>query len=113
VLKESERDCWFQYHGAMVHTANPTALLQEFFGEPIVGRGLWPPRSPDLTPHRLLWGFLRERVNSNNPQSLEELKHNIEQALAKIDPETRNTNRTKKRVDACLRESGGHFHPLL
>jgi hypothetical protein len=35
-----------------------------------------------------LWGFLKERVYLNNPQSLEELKHNPEQTVANTDPET-------------------------
>jgi hypothetical protein len=65
------------------HTANTTALLQGFFSERIVGRGLWPPRSPDLTARDcFLRGFIKERVYSNNPQSLEELKHNTEQTVA-------------------------------
>jgi hypothetical protein len=46
---------------------------------------------------------------------LEELKHNIEQTLANIDPETlRKVARTTlKKGDARLRESGGHFQHLL
>jgi hypothetical protein len=51
-----ERDCCFQRDGATAHTANTTALLQEFFGESTVGRGLWPQRPPDLT---LLTSFWR------------------------------------------------------
>jgi hypothetical protein len=43
-----------------------TALLQNFFGECIVGRGLWPLQSPDLTPDFFLYGFLKGRVYSNN-----------------------------------------------
>jgi hypothetical protein len=35
-----------------------------------------------------LWGFLEERVYSNNPRSLEESKHDIEQIVARIDPKT-------------------------
>jgi hypothetical protein len=66
-----------------------TGLLQEFFGERIVGRDLWPPPSLDLAPSDFfLWGFLKERVHSNNPQSLDELKHNAEETAANTDPET-------------------------
>jgi hypothetical protein len=59
-------------YGATINTANATtALLQELFGERIVGRGTWPPRFPDLTPPDfVLWGFLKERVYSNYPRSL-------------------------------------------
>jgi hypothetical protein len=110
-----ERDCWFKHDGATADTANATALLQEFFDKRIVGRGLWPPRSPDLTPPDFfLLGFLKERVYSNNPGSLEELKHNIEQTVANIDSETlRIFMKHTKWVDAYLREGGGHFHNLL
>jgi hypothetical protein len=50
LLEENERDCWLQQDGATPHTANTTTFLQEFFGERIIEGGLWPPRSPDLTP---------------------------------------------------------------
>jgi hypothetical protein len=56
--------------------------------------------------HLFLWGFLKKRVYSNNPRSLEELKHNIEQTVASIDLETlfKVARNTLKMVDACLRE---------
>jgi hypothetical protein len=56
-----DRGCWFQHDGATAHTANTTAvLLQEFFGELIIGSCLWPPRSPDLTPPNFFpGGFLK------------------------------------------------------
>jgi hypothetical protein len=39
-VEENERDCWFQHDGATANIANATTvLLQEFFGERIVGRG--------------------------------------------------------------------------
>jgi hypothetical protein len=50
LLEENERDCWLQQDGATPHTANTTTtFLQEFFGERVIGGGLWPPRSPDLS----------------------------------------------------------------
>ncbi|GBN51466.1 hypothetical protein AVEN_22089-1 [Araneus ventricosus] len=46
-----ERYCWFQQDGATCHISNNTIhLLNEFFDQRIVSRGLWPPRSPDLSP---------------------------------------------------------------
>jgi hypothetical protein len=117
LLEENERHCWFQHNGATAHTANTTtALPQDFCGERNVERGLWPRRSPDLIlPSYFLWGFLKERVYSNNPRSLEELKHNIEQTVASTEPETfrKVTRNALKRVDAFLREGGGHFQHLL
>ena len=44
------------------HTAKgTTALLQDFIGDCIVGRGIWPPRSPQLRPPEFLpWTFLKK-----------------------------------------------------
>jgi hypothetical protein len=73
-------------------------------------RGLWPPRSPDF----FLWGFLNERVYSNNPRSSEELKHNTEQLLPTLTQKIFTKSReTLKSVDAYLREGGEHFQHLL
>lgn len=86
--------------------------MQELFGECIVGSDIWPPRSPDVTAsHFFLYGFVRGRVYSNNPRSLKELKHNIEQTVASNDPETlrKVTRNTSERMDASLREDGDHF----
>jgi hypothetical protein len=65
--------------------------------------------------HLFRWEFLKERVCSNNPLSLEELKHNTEQTITNIDPETlrKVARNTLKRVDACLQEGGGHFQHLV
>jgi hypothetical protein len=53
------------------------------------GRGLWPPRSPDLTPpHFFLWWCLKERVHSNKPGRFKEIKQNTEQIFINSDPET-------------------------
>jgi hypothetical protein len=116
LLEENERGYWFQQDGATAHAANTTALQQEFSGEHTVGRGLWPPQSPDLTPPDFfMWGFLKDRIYSNNPWSLEKLKHNIEQTVANIGQETLRivARNTLKRVDACLWERGGYFQHLL
>jgi hypothetical protein len=80
--------------------------LQEFFSECIVGCGLWPLRSPDLTPPDLfLWGFLKERISLDNPRSLEELKNSIEQTVANSDSETlwKITENTKEGGCSSLR----------
>jgi hypothetical protein len=58
-------------------------LFAGHFCDLIVARGLYPPRSPDLNPpYFFLWGFLKEIIDSNNPRSLEDLKHNTEQAVS-------------------------------
>ena len=50
LLQVDERKCWFQQDSATAHTAASTmVILHEFFGENVISKGLWPPRSPDLT----------------------------------------------------------------
>ena len=49
---------YFQQDGATSHTSHASmAEIQSFFGDRVISKGLWPPRSPDLTPpDYLLWG---------------------------------------------------------
>jgi hypothetical protein len=50
-------------------------LLNEFFGERVISRNLWPPRSPDLTPPDFyLWGAAKSAVHRDRPRTLNELK---------------------------------------
>ena len=38
----------------------------------------WPPRSCDLTPlDFFLWGYVKDKVYADNPQSIQELKEKI------------------------------------
>jgi hypothetical protein len=78
LLEVDEQDCWFQQDGAMVHTANSTMqMLSELFGGRIISQNLWPPRSLNLSPQDFyLWGFLKENMYKNNPQTSEKLKQN-------------------------------------
>ena len=59
LLKVDEGNCWFQQESATAHTAASTTsmvILHEFFSENLISKGLWPPRSPDLTsPGFFLW----------------------------------------------------------
>jgi hypothetical protein len=74
-----------------------------------------PPRSPDLTsPDFFLFECIKERFYSNNPRSVEDLKHNTEQAIAGIGKKNRKvTTNTLKMASPCLEECGRHFHRLL
>jgi transposase len=99
------------------HTAGSTmALLHNLFGERVISKDLWPPRSPDLTsPDYFLWGYLKERVYENNPLDLDSLKANILQAIHNITPYTlqRVSANMRKRVNLCLQEAGEHFQHML
>lgn len=60
---KNERVGWLQQDGKTAHTAETAAFLQGFLSSRIVGRGLWPPRSSDLTPPDFfLWWFIKQRI---------------------------------------------------
>ncbi len=75
LLEPDKRDCIFQQDGATALTAQETiAFLKDFFGDRLISRPLWPPRSPDLSPPDfVLWGCLKERVFATCPVNLNEL----------------------------------------
>jgi hypothetical protein len=51
----------------------------------IIGKGLWPLRSPDLNPRDFyLWGRLKSVVYANNEHDLDVLKQNIHEAIYNI-----------------------------
>jgi hypothetical protein len=68
------------------------------------------------SPELFLWGgFPKAGAYSNNPRSLDELRHNNEHTVVNIDLETprRVARKAVKCVDACLLESGRNFQYLL
>ena len=69
LLQVDERNCWLQQDNATAHTAPSTmVILHEFFGEDVISKGLWPPRSPDLiSPDFFLWSYLKDTVYRSNP----------------------------------------------
>ena len=82
---------WFQQDGATCHTACDTlTLLHEKFEGSVISRGgdvHWPPRSCDLTPlDFFLWGFVKSRVYSDQPQTVAVLKANIRRVIGEIEP---------------------------
>jgi hypothetical protein len=62
--------------GATAHTATyPINVLNEVFEDRLISRGLWLATSPDLNPCDFyLWENLKDKVYSNNPHTLDELK---------------------------------------
>ena len=123
-LTEDEIEyAWFQQDGASAHTANVSLnFLEQFFADRIISRRIpehqWPPRSPDLTPLDFhLWGFLKEKIFINKPQSLDDVKQVIETEIQKITPAALEAvfDNMVKRINLCrdIAVSGGHFQQLL
>lgn len=111
---------WFQQDGAPPHFGvDVRRYLNEVFTERWIGRRgtiEWPPRSPDLTPlDYFLWGYLKERVYRNNPQTLDELRHNIIDEIHAIPREViqRATQSFYNRIGYCQEVHGGHFEHFL
>ena len=77
---------WFQQDGATCHTAHETTelLREKFPGYVTSGNGNqnWPQRSCDLTPcNFFLWGCVKSRVYVNKPQTIPELKAEIQRVI--------------------------------
>ena len=80
---------WFQQDGATAHTANEsmTIVLNVFPGHLIsrFGDMPWPLRSPDLsTCDFFLWEYMKSRVYTHKPRTLNDLKEAIRQKIRPI-----------------------------
>jgi hypothetical protein len=103
--------------GATAHTATYSInVLNEVFENRLINRGLWPARYPDLNPCDFyLWGNLKDKVYSNNPHTLVELKQSIRETIPSVEVSELElvSNNIFKRLEACLRAEGRHFELLL
>jgi hypothetical protein len=108
---------YFQQDGATAHTANATIrYLEEFYGDRLISRGLWPPRSPDLTPLDFyLFGRMKTNIFKNRIHTLEDLQAAIVRELGSIEQNElqRVFNSMKRRINLCLTNGGGHIEHLL
>ena len=108
---------YFQQDGATSHTSHASmAEIQSFFGDRVISKGLWPPRSPDLTPpDYFLWGYLKGRVYQNKPRNIDALKANITKEIQAVtaDVLARTFQNMARRVQSCLDAYGGHFQHML
>jgi hypothetical protein len=91
--------------GATAHTATYSInVLNDVFEDRLISRGLWPARSSDLNPCDFYpWGNLKDKVNSNNPHTLDELKQSIRETITSIEVSELKlvSNNLFKRIEAC------------
>jgi len=82
----------------------------------VISKGLWPPRSPDLTPpDYFLWGYLKGRVYQNKPRTIDALKANITEDIQAVtaDVLARTFQNMARRIQSCLDANVGHFQHML
>nr|XP_022910373.1 histone-lysine N-methyltransferase SETMAR-like [Onthophagus taurus] len=108
---------FFQHDNATAHTARTTErFLQEFYDDRVIGRGCWPPRSPDLTPlDFFLFGHLKNSIYKNRLHTLEELEDAIRQNVQQITGKqlVHVFDNMKRRITLCLENNGQHFEFFL
>ena len=85
-------DVYYQQDGATCYTSGETiGLLREKFPGRVSFRNgdyNWPPRSCDLTPlDFFLWGYAKDKVYADPPQSIQELKEKIRAVIDEIEPQ--------------------------
>ena len=111
---------WFQQDGATPHTSDKSlAWLQQRFGGRLISRRCdpeWSAYSPDLNPlDFFLWGYLKDRVYQNRPETIEDLKQAIASEAHAIprDMCKRVIDNFARRVQICLQRQGSHLEHLL
>lgn len=117
---------FFMQDGARPHTARIVLeYLSEVFNERVISnrypenfqRGFsWPAYSPDLNPcDFFLWGYLKDRVYSGNPQTLIELEAAITEQINLIPNEMlqKTISSFPRRLQMVVEKNGGHIEPFL
>lgn len=108
-------ESWFQQDGAPCHTARTTMdILRQKFPERLISRnGIinWPPRSCDLNPlDFFLWGYIKDKVYENKPNSISHLKEAICHIIGTITSDLchRVIENFERRIHYCAEHEGGH-----
>jgi hypothetical protein len=116
LLQVDERNFVLQQHDATCYALYDTKTLWQFFGYRLIAKGLWPPRSADLTSTDfLLWSCLKGPVYWTNAHTEEKLQTDIGARNADIIFTTLHTlcKNIVKRLRAFIRENGSQFRHLL
>jgi len=73
---------------------------------------MWPPRSPDLNPcDFFLWGYLKDKIYVQMPQTIDELKRLINEEIKSINSIALNKvfENMTKRCKSILEKDGQHI----
>ena len=117
VVREDYEKYYFQQDGASPHTANKVQkYLKSKFKDKFIDKNRWPPRSPDLNPCDFyLWGYLKARVYNPLPNTIDDLKFNIEREIKKINKDVLKNVFLNfvKRCDLVIEAKGSHIDNLI
>ena len=110
---------YFQQDVATSHSSHASmAEIRSLFGDRVISKGLWPPRSPDLTSpdylNLIIW-YLKGRVYQNKPRNIDALKANNTEEIQAVTTDllARTFQNMARRVQYCLDANGGHFQHML
>jgi hypothetical protein len=90
--------------------------FESYFGDRLISKNLWPPRSPHLTSSDFfLWGLLEGRVYSSEPRTIVALKEAIRREVSAISDVTLPDVfvNFQTRIQKCSGAGGGHFQHVL
>lgn len=112
---------WLQQDGATPHTAKKSLeWLHHHFRNRLISLKTavpWSPHSPDLSPlDFFLWGFLKDRVYTEKPETTRQLKDAIITEVSHIPSEMVDnavTHLQTVRLPAVIRRKGAHVEHLL
>ena len=110
----------FQQDSATPHSSNDSLdWLRQLFLDRLISRRCdpeWAPHSPDLNPPDFyLWGYLKDNVYTNNPQTIPDLKAAIAAKIRAIAREecVRIIQNSARLVQVCLQHGGAHQENIL
>jgi hypothetical protein len=104
-----------KFNCSISHATHGKRRVEDPFPGRIISKGLWPPRSPDLSPlDFFLCGHLKSVVYLKHPHTVAELRANIQHYVANISRDTiRKVFRNMIRwVNLCEFVDGSHFQHL-
>ena len=120
IPEEELKVMWYQLDGAPAHYYKLVRdKLDRMFPDRWIGRlgpTMWPARSPDLNPcDFFLWGFIKEKIYSEDYEDFVVLRQKIQAAIDSITPEMleRVHQNFIKRCRKCIECLGGHFEHLI
>ena len=112
-------DFYLQQDGATCHTSDKIiGLLREKFPGRVFSRNgdyNWPPRSCHLTfLDFFLWGYVKDKVYADVPQSIQELKEKIRAVINEIEPQMCGNvmENFMKKACSCTLSRGGHIRDI-